>query len=264
MLNPCLEAYVAFAHRLADASGEVIRRHFRTPFAVDCKADRSPVTLADREAELAMRALIGETYPEHGIEGEEFGAVRADADYLWSIDPIDGTRSFVTGRPLFGTLVALVHRGAPVLGVIDQPILRERWVGVRGRGTSLGGVPIRTRACPALADATVSTTSPMLFDAGEREAFERLAVAAGNAVFGGDCYGYGLLAAGFVDLVVEAGLQRYDYLALLPVIEEAGGVVTGWSGEPVGARPGGRLLAAGDRRVHAEAVALLRGTDDAP
>ena len=203
------EAYRAFealAHRLADCAGEVQRRYFRTPVSVETKADASPVTIADRESEARMRELIEAAYPEHGILGEEHGLVRPEAEFVWVLDPIDGTKSFITGRPLFGTLIALLHRGAPVLGLIDQSILRERWVGLAGAGAVWNGRPIATRACPRLEDAVLFATSPGMFQPGpEAQAFAPVQAGAKLAMFGGDCYAYGLMAMGFADLVVEFG-----------------------------------------------------------
>ena len=226
--------------------------------AVDTKPDQSPVTVADREAEAAIRDLIARHHPEHGVYGEEYGRSGLDAEHVWVIDPIDGTKSFITGRPLFGTLIALLHRGRPVLGLIDQAILRERWLGVAGRPTTHNGTIIRTRACPALAQATLCSTSPYLFAEGhERDAFERLARAVKLPLFGGDCYAYGLLAMGFADLVLEADLEPYDYMAIVPVIEGAGGRLTDWQGQPLGLGSDGRVLAAGDERAHAQALAIV-------
>lgn len=252
--------HLPFAHRLADAAGEVVRRYYRTDIAVDAKADASPVTAADREAERAMRALINAHHPEHGIAAEEFGVERADAELVWCLDPIDGTRAFVAGRPLFGTLISLTHRGRPVLGIIDVPVLRERWVGAAGQPSTLGDSPVRTRACAGLGAALLSTTSPLLFRSdGERAAFARVQGAAREAIFGGDCYGYGLLAMGYADVIVETGLDDHDFCALVPVVEGAGGVITDWRGEPLRAGSAGDVLACGDARVHDEALRLLAG-----
>jgi histidinol phosphatase-like enzyme (inositol monophosphatase family) len=245
------------AARLADAAGSVIRRYYRTPFAVDDKPDSSPVTIADREAEAAIRAILAAERPDDGIVGEEHGTTNGDADWLWVIDPIDGTKSFITGRPTFGTLVALLYRGRPVLGVIDQPITGDRWVGAVGQPTTLNGKPAHVRACPSLGRATLNTTSPDLFGADDYAAFRRVATAVKLPMYGGDCYAYGLLAAGFVDLVIEAGLKLYDYAALVPVVEGAGGVMTDWSGAPLGRGSDGRVVAAGDAAAHAEALARL-------
>lgn len=259
---PELADLLPFAHRLADAAGEVIRPYFRAPGTIEQKPDRSPVTAADRAAERAMREMIGASFPDHGVLGEEFGVERPDAEFVWCLDPIDGTKAFITGRPLFGTLIALLEHGAPVLGVIDQCILRERWLGLEGAASTWNDRPIRTRACAGLADAVLSTTSPLLFDPAEKAAFQRVEAAVHLPVYGGDCYAYGLLAMGFADLVIEAGLDPYDFAALVPVIEGAGGVVTDWQGRALARGSDGRVIAAGDRRVHEEALRLLALTGD--
>jgi inositol-phosphate phosphatase/L-galactose 1-phosphate phosphatase/histidinol-phosphatase len=251
-------AFEALAHRLADRAGEIQRRYFRTPVSVETKADASPVTIADQEAEAAMRDLIAAAYPDHGILGEEHGRDRIDAEFVWVLDPIDGTKSFITGRPLFGTLIALAHRGRPVLGMIDQSILRERWVGVAGGVSAWNGRPIAVRACPRLEDAVLFATSPTMFRAGaENDGFDRVQRKVRLPMYGGDCYAYGLLAMGFADLVVEASLQPYDFMALVPVIEGAGGRVTDWQGRPLELGSGGQIVAAGDARVLDAALALL-------
>jgi inositol-phosphate phosphatase/L-galactose 1-phosphate phosphatase/histidinol-phosphatase len=250
--------YLAFAHELADRAGEVLRRYYRAPIPVDYKADESPVTIADREAEGVMRDLIRSRFPEHGIEGEEFASERGEAELVWNLDPIDGTKAFLVGRPTFGTLISLLRRGSPVLGIIDQPISHERWVGVLGEPSTCNGSAIRVRSCPDLEQAVLSTTSPQMFKAAEEQAaFARLARAVKFPVYGGDCYAYGLLAMGFADLVVEADLDLHDFAALVPVIEGAGGVITDWQGQVLGRNSDGRVIAAGDRRVHARALALL-------
>lgn len=252
--------FLPFAHRLADAAGEVIRRYWRAPVAVEHKADASPVTVADREAEQALRALIRAEHSEHGIHGEEFGTERGDADLVWCLDPIDGTKSFITGRPLFGTLISLTRAGKPLLGVIDQCILGERWTGASGTQSTWNERSIRVRACPSLDQAVLSTTNPQLFKApAEKEAFSRVEAAVRLPMYGGDCYAYGLLALGFVDLIVEADLDPHDFMALVPVIEGAGGIVTDWQGRELGSMSDGRVVAAGDARVHAEALRLLAG-----
>jgi inositol-phosphate phosphatase / L-galactose 1-phosphate phosphatase / histidinol-phosphatase len=254
--------YLEFALRLADAAGAVVRRYYRAGLAIESKADASPVTIADREAEQVLRALIRAACPDHGIEGEEFPGERLDAEFVWRLDPIDGTKSFVVGRPLFGTLIALTRAGRPVLGVIDQCILGERWVGVAGQGSTWNGQPIRVRACPALEQAVLSVTSPQMFTAGQRAAMARLEQAVRFPVYGGDCYAYGLLAMGSLDLIVEADLDVHDFMALVPVIEGAGGLVTDWQGAPLSATSDGRIVAAGDSRVHERALKLLAPMDD--
>jgi histidinol phosphatase-like enzyme (inositol monophosphatase family) len=254
-----LDAYLALAADLADAAGAAIRPCFRVPLAVDDKPDLSPVTAADRAAEIAMRGLIAARFPEHGIIGEEFGREREDAEYVWVLDPIDGTKSFISGVPLFGILIALVHRGRPVLGVIDQPILRERWVGAAGSQTTLDGRPIRCRPCAGLAAATVFATTPDMFEGSDAAAFARVAAAAKLVRYGADCYAYGLLALGFIDLVIEASLKPYDFSAMAPIVEGAGGVATDWQGRPLGLGSDGRVVAAGDPRTHREALERLAG-----
>ena len=250
---------LAFAEKLADAAGAVIAPYFRSKITVDQKADDSPVTIADREAEQAMRALIEATFPDHGIEGEEFGAVRLDADYVWHLDPIDGTKSFITGRPLFGTLVSAAHHGRPVVGVIDHCMLDERWTGAVGMTSRWNGAEIATRPCAQLADAILYVTSPKMFKLpDEARGYVRVEEAVALPMFGGDCYAYGQLAMGFADIIIEADLDTHDYLALIPVIEGAGGVITDWEGEVLTPDSDGRIVAAGDRRVHAEALSLLK------
>lgn len=254
-----LQSFAAFAAELAAASGEVIRRHFRRPAAVETKADASPVTAADRETERVLRALIAARYPDHGIVGEEFAPERADAPLVWALDPIDGTKSFITGKPLFGTLIALLWQGRPVLGVIDHPIMGERWVGVAGEPTRLNGEAVQVRPCAELARASLYASHPDMFQGEDAPCFARLADAVALPLFGGDCYAYGLLASGFVDLIVEATLGPDDYFALVPVVEGAGGIVTDWAGRALHMGSDGRVIAAGDRRIHAAALALLAG-----
>ncbi len=252
------QSLIPLAERLADAAGAVLRRHFRGSGQVEDKADNSPVTAADREAEAAMRAILGRHCPEHGILGEEMGSERADAEYVWVLDPIDGTKSFVTGKPLFGTLIGLARRGVPVLGIIDQPILEERWIGASGRPTSFNGAPARTRPCADLGRAWGYATSPDMFvESADAEAFGRLRGQVKHMLYGADCYAYGLLAAGFADLVCEADLKPYDFCALVPVIAGAGGTITDWQGAPLGLDSDGRVLATGDKRVHEAALEVL-------
>jgi myo-inositol-1(or 4)-monophosphatase len=258
MVDP---AFIAAAEEAADAAGAVIRPLFRSALLVEAKGDASPVTEADRGAEQAIRAILSARFPDHGIWGEEFGADRPDAEWLWLLDPIDGTRAFVTGRPLFGCLIALLHRGRPVLGIIDQPTLGERWIGVAGQPTrfrSPHGGTAGCRPCARVSEAELSCTSPDMFRPEDRPGFERLRGAARRVTWGGDCYAYGLLALGLVDLVAEATMQPWDWAALAPVVEGAGGRLTGWDGRPLTLGDAdGRVLAVGDPAMLAEAVDLL-------
>lgn len=251
------DSLVDFAQELAGASGEIIRRYFRTPIGVDDKPDQTPVTIADREVERAMRRLIAARFPAHGVIGEEEGAERGDADLVWVLDPIDGTKAFLTGKPTFGTLIGLMIEGAPVLGIIDQPVLRERWLGVRGAATKFNGAAVRARRCDALAKALLNATTPEMFTGANRAAFDRLCRAVRFALYGGDCYAYGLLASGFIDLVVEAGLKPHDFCPLVPIIEGAGGAITDWRGARLTLGSDGRVVAGGDPKAHAQALAAL-------
>jgi histidinol phosphatase-like enzyme (inositol monophosphatase family) len=253
-------AYVDFAHRLANAAGAVVRKYFRTPVAVDDKADASPVTVADREAEASMRALIAIHHPEHGILGEEEGAERLDADLVWVLDPIDGTKAFIAGKPTFVTLIALVAGGVPVLGIIDQPVARERWVGVAGASTRFNDQAVSTRSCARLDQAILNTTAPDLFSGDDARAFGRLSAAVKHTLYGGDGYAYGLLAGGFIDVVAEADLKPYDFCALAPIVAGAGGVMTDWRGQPLTVNSDGRVVAAGDAAVHDAALGALAMT----
>ena len=252
------DVFLPFAHGLADAAAGIVRRYYRAPVSVETKADTSPVTIADREAERALRDLIRRRFPEHGIDGEEFGAERPDAEFVWHLDPIDGTKSFITGRPLFGTLIGLSRAGRPLLGVIDQCILHERWVGVADGVTTWNDQVVRVRPCPKLDQAILYATSPLMFQPGaERAAFERVAEAVRYPLFGSDCYAYGLVALGFADLIVEADLDAHDFMPLVPVVESAGGIMTDWQGRALTPASDGRIVAAGDPRLHAAALARL-------
>ena len=206
-----------------------------------------------------MREMIERRFPDHGIVGEEFGRVREDAEFIWVLDPIDGTKSFISGVPLFGTLIALIRARRPILGVIDQPISRERWLGAAGCHSTLNGAPIHCRPCAGLAAATLFATTPDMFRGPDAAGFARVSAAAKLTRFGADCYAYGLLAAGFIDLVVEASLKPYDFCAIIPIVEGAGGMASDWHGAELGLASDGRVLVAGDRRTHEAALALLDG-----
>jgi histidinol-phosphatase len=255
--------FAAFVDQLAAAAGDAILPFFRTTLSVENKSrgdSFDPVTAADRAAEAAMRALIRRNFPEHGIIGEEFGDERTDAEYVWVLDPIDGTKSFISGMPAWGTLIALTREGEPVYGMMHQPFTRERFAGdggaARYRGPT-GERALRVRRCALLSDAILMTTSPLLMSAAERTAFERVEKAVRLSRYGGDCYAYCMLAAGHVDLVIECGLKPYDVIPLIPIIAGAGGIVTTWDGAP--AKNGGRIIAAGDKRTHEAAIKMLLG-----
>lgn len=248
---------VAFAGQLADIARPLAMAHFRTPLGIQWKADASPVTIADRAIERALRAAIARRFPAHGILGEEEEAVGLERELVWVVDPIDGTKSFITGLPLFGTLVALLVAGRPHVGVIEMPALGERFVGARGEDTRFNGIVCRTSGVTRLGDARLCATAPDMFDSIEAPAFSALADKVGLRRFGGDCYAYGLLACGHVDLVVEASLKPYDFMALVPVVEGAGGVITDWDGAPLTLSSRGRVIAAANGALHAQALAIL-------
>lgn len=254
-----LQSFAALAIRLADAARPEIMSRFRTGIQADAKADASPVTEADRACERAMRSLINATFPDHGILGEEYGSENIDAEYVWVLDPIDGTNSFVTGKPLFGTLIGLCHNQVPVVGVIDAPGVDERWVGTRGLPTTHNGQPVSTRQGTKLEQSWLYATTPDMFEGDDEAAFKRVSDGAWRTVYGGDCYAYGLMASGHVDLVCEASLGTYDFCALAPVIEGAGGVITDWHGAALTMESEGRVLAAGDQALHTAALKALKG-----
>ncbi|MDE2329906.1 MAG: histidinol-phosphatase [Bradyrhizobium sp.] len=254
--------FAAFIGRLATSSGETILPFFRTSLGIDNKSasDFDPVTEADRAAEAVMRRLIKFNFPQHGIIGEEFGNEREDAEYVWVLDPIDGTKSFIAGFPIWGTLIALLHQGTPVFGMMHQPYIGERFSGDNGsahyHGPS-GERRLAVRRCSSLRDATLFTTSPLLMSGIDRTAFGRVQDAVRLTRYGGDCYSYCMLAAGHLDLVIETELKPYDIAALIPIITGAGGIVTTWDGKP--AQNGGRIIAAGDPHLHEAAIKLLNG-----
>jgi myo-inositol-1(or 4)-monophosphatase len=254
-----------FVEELAHVSGEAILPFFRTMLSAHNKSSSGgfdPVTEADHAAETVMRRLIEHIFPEHGFLGEEFGDKKLDAEYVWTLDPIDGTKSFICGLPTWGTLIGLSHRGAPVYGLMNQPFTRERFFGdgeaaFWSRHDGAEKRKLTTRRCATLAEATLMTTSPLLIEEARIDAFRRVEKEVRLSRYGGDCYAYCALAAGHVDLVIETGLNPYDIVALIPIVRGAGGVVTTWSGGD--ASKGGAIVAAGDPRMHAAALELLGG-----
>jgi len=253
--------FATFVNELATVSGETILPFFRTTLSIVDKGRLGafdPVTAADHAAETAMRNLIHRTFPDHGIIGEEFGSERPEAEYVWVLDPIDGTKSFISGMPAWGTLVALLRSGKPVFGMMNQPFIRERFSGDGARAHYRGPAgerDLRIRTCGALTEAVLFTTSPLLMNTTDRASFARVESKVRLSRYGGDCYAYCLLAAGHIDLVIETELKAYDVLPLMPIITGAGGLITSWDGTPP--LSGGRIVAAGDRRVHAAALELL-------
>ena len=246
-----MQEFVAFANSLADEAGKIVKTYFRQPFVVESKADDTPVTIADREIEQKLRAMIEDTYPEHGIIGEEFGVKESESAFTWVLDPIDGTKAFTIGLPTFGTLIALCENGVPVLGIIDQAISEERWVGCNGEAT-FNEQPIKTRKCASLAQANGVSTTAAWFDVPKR-----VMELCRHVTWGSDCYGYGLLASGFCDVNIEADMKIYDYAALVPIIEGAGGKICDWEGEPLTLESGDKVVALGDATLWDEVKKLI-------
>lgn len=242
-----MQELLSFANALADESGKIITRYFRTEFAVERKGDETPVTIADRTVEAELRKIIESERPDDGILGEEYGPKESRNGFTWVLDPIDGTKSFTVGRPSFGTLIALCEGDIPVLGVIDQPILKERWVGDT-EVTTFNGARVSTRKCASLKDAKVASTSPSQLAElhGEHPLWKKLYAECDYVVWGGDCYSYGLLANGWLDGVVEQFLAPYDFAALIPIVLGAGGWMSDWDGAPLTLKSDGRTLAIGD------------------
>ncbi|WP_339759180.1 histidinol-phosphatase [uncultured Hoeflea sp.] len=258
MPNSETDRLAQFADTLANMTDAMAMTYFRKPLDIEAKADDSPVTQADRAIEAAMRQQITDVFPTHGILGEEQEDARLDADRIWVIDPIDGTKSFLSGMPSFGTLIACLAHGVPDIGVISIPPTGERWTGQRGAPSRLNGVPCCTSGQQSLSEAILYTTSPDSFDPAGLAQFETLSEKVAMRRFGGDCYAYGLLASGHVDLLVEMNLHPYDYMALVPVIEGAGGVITDWDGLPLTLTSEGKVIAAASATLHAEALMALR------
>ncbi|HUI21688.1 MAG TPA: histidinol-phosphatase [Methylocella sp.] len=259
--------FAAFVEKLADIAADTILPFFRTALRAEDKSAGGmfdPVTEADRAAETAMRHLIRATFPNHGIIGEEFGQIQSEAEYVWVLDPIDGTKSFIAGMPVWGSLIGLLHKGRPVYGMMVQPFTLERFTG-DGKGAKWRGPgcdrriterKLATHACHSLAQATLMTTSPLLYTASKLKAFRRVEAKARLSRYGGDCYAFAMLAAGHVNCVIESGLKTYDIVPLVPIIEGAGGVVTCWDGsDPT---MGGDVVASCDPRTHEEVLELLR------
>ncbi|HXX07359.1 MAG TPA: histidinol-phosphatase [Pseudolabrys sp.] len=252
--------FSSFVDQLASASGDTILPFFRTALAVENKKTGGfdPVTAADRAAEQTMRALIRKQFPGHGILGEEYGSEHTDAEYVWVLDPIDGTKSFIAGMPVWGTLIGLMRFGEPVFGMMNQPFTRERFSGdggaARYRGPG-GNRELRVRECASLSDAVMFTTSPLLMNRSDRAAFSKLEDKVKLSRYGGDCYHYCMLAAGLIDVIVETEIKPYDIVAIIPIVTGAGGIVTTWENGP--AQAGGRVIVAGDKRVHTAALEIL-------
>ena len=256
--RPDAGPYLNSATQAAELTRQIALEHFRRAPKVEIKADQSPVSTADLQIERAVRDQLQKAHPEHGFRGEETDPITGSEPWTWVLDPIDGTKSFIAGTPLFGSLLCLLHNDEPLLGIIEHPALKERWIGCAGLCTTHNDTPCRTSTAEQLSDISLRATTPDQFDAHEAAGFRRLAAACRDTAYGGDCYLYGLLANGYIGVVCEAGLAPYDFLALVPVVEGAGGVISDWRGDALTPRSGGRVLASANPALHACALEHLR------
>jgi histidinol phosphatase-like enzyme (inositol monophosphatase family) len=252
-----MNEFVSFAETLADASRAMLIEAARQSYIGEMKSDGSPVTAVDQAVEARLREMITDTHPGHGIVGEEHGEANPDSEFVWALDPIDGTLAFLAGIPVYGTLIALLQGGVPMMGVIDIPATAERWVGATGLPTLRNGEPVRVRPCDDLSQAMMSTSNIDFYDADDLPALERLKAATRLTVYGGSCTAYAQIASGRIDVGIDVAFDVFDYLALAPVIEGAGGIATDWQGQPLTLASGDRLIAAGDAKAHASALLLL-------
>ena len=249
--------FIRFAEQLADASRALIRSRFRQKADIVMKSDDTPVTATDLEVETLIRNMIADRYPTHGVIGEEHPASAASAEYVWVVDPIDGTRSFIAGRPVFGTLIALTSDTLPILGVVDIPVMKERWVGAKGHATLFNGDVASTRKCPTTAGAILLATSPEYLDGDASQPFANVAAATKFTVYDAGTQAYGLVASGYADIMIAARYGIVDYLAAVPVIEGAGGAMTDWNGAPLTLHSGDRFVAVGDAGLLPETLKRL-------
>jgi inositol-phosphate phosphatase/L-galactose 1-phosphate phosphatase/histidinol-phosphatase len=253
-----LQEYSVFADDLANQARAVTLNYFRQGTETEIKDDGSPVTVADRECELLIRKLIRERYPEHGIRGEEFSDVGSNSGFTWVIDPIDGTKSFISGAPTFGTLLALMHKGLPVLGVIDIPGVDERWSAALNMSTMMNGQQARAQSNSQLSSSILNVISPDRFEESQQARLDKLTSLAGVCRYSSDGYAYGLLASGYIGMVVAANQQPFDYLPVVNVIEEAGGYITDWNGDALGLESDGMVIASASQSLHEQALSICR------
>jgi inositol-phosphate phosphatase/L-galactose 1-phosphate phosphatase/histidinol-phosphatase len=253
-----LNDLISFANHLADEVEPIIKKYFRTRLTVDDKEDESPVTMADKKTELKIRELIEKQYPNHGILGEEFEDKNINSEYLWVIDPIDGTRSFIAGHKDFGTLIALLHNKKPIIGIINCPMHNERWVGVEGQKTLMNGDEVSTSSIDSLDKSYLNTTG-LYFDNDDhfKKGYNKVIKKVRHFRFGGDCYMYGLIASGFIEVVLENTLKPHDYMALIPVIKGAGGEISDKLGNPINLRSDGSVVVSANKKLHAQIIGII-------
>ena len=255
--NSQLEEFAGFANLLAEESAKITLKYFRQTFSTENKQDNTPVTIADKNTEIKIRNLINKTYPKHGILGEEFEDINPDSEFKWVIDPIDGTMSFVAGHKDFGTLISLLHNKKPILGIIDCPAHQERWVGLQNQPTTLNGIVVKTSDVKSIKNSYAFTSGLYFEDKNFRKSFDKIIKQTKYYRFGGDCYMYGMLTSGLIDIVIEDTLKAYDYMALIPVIEGAGGVTTDIYNQEINLDSKGSIVAAANPDLHKEVVKVL-------
>tara|TARA_Y100000590_G_scaffold246456_1_gene276885 strand:+ start:2567 stop:3349 length:783 start_codon:yes stop_codon:yes gene_type:complete len=249
--------YIKLANECANVSEKIIKKYFKKKIKIKKKRDNSPVTIADQETEKKIRDLIIKKAPECGFFGEETGKFKINNEYTWVIDPIDGTKSFITGKPLFGTLIGLLKNNKPFIGVLNQPILKERWVGIANKECRYNNKIVKTRKCLQLKGSKMYATSPMMFVGKNQKIYKKVRTAIGETLFGADCYAHGLLASGFIDVVFEANLKPYDYIASAAIISGAGGKFTDWEGNDLNLNSSDRVLATGDYKTHKKILKII-------
>ncbi|CBJ47723.1 putative phosphatase [Erwinia amylovora ATCC 49946] len=264
-----LKYFAKIAASIADQTRQQLKqerqRYLYSGREFDTKDDLSPVTLIDRQVEQLIRGQLTQAFPSHGILGEEFGASAHHGEWVWVIDPIDGTRQFIAGVPVYGTLLALCRHGRPVVGIIDIPALDERWIGIAGYPSTLNGYPVTTRSCKYLSDALMSTSNTEFVLPEHLAGYNHLLTASKWRIYGGACYAYGCLASGRLDLSVDSGgMREVDYCAMVPIIEGAGGKITDWEGEPLTMYSGSSVVAAGDPQLHAQVLLALSRHNSSP
>ena len=251
------DEFVKFANFLADESSIIINKYFRTKININKKEDSTPVTIADQNTELKIRELISSKYPSHGILGEEYEQINTKAEFMWVIDPIDGTRSFIAGHKDFGTLIALLHNNKPILGIINCPAHNERWVGIKDHHTACNNKKVSTSSIKKIEDSYLFTSGEFFYEPFLKKGFEKIKEQSKYFRYGGDCYMYGMLASGLIDVVIEDTLKAHDYMALVNIIEGAGGKITDKFGKNVNIESDGSLVASCNPNIHQELISII-------